>query len=331
MEAPKTLLEAIQYFSDEQVCIDAVAMMRWPQGVRCGYCDADKPYYLKAQKRWKCRSCRKQFSVKVNSIFEDSPISLKKWLPALWILVNCKNGVSSYEIARDLGVTQKTAWFILQRLRLALRARDFTWKMGSGGGGEVEVDETFVGGKVKNMHAGRKKKIKEGRFVDGSYKSTQRYPGKTAVMGMFDRDTRQVRAQVVPNVKRETLQNEILNHIEWGSSIYTDQATAYETLKEKYIHETVNHIDSYVRGQVHTNCLENFWSLTKRTLKGTYVCVEPFHLDRYLDEQMFRFNNRATKDNPLNDADRFYIALANVANKRLTYAELTGKVSTTQA
>ena len=195
----------------------------------------------------------------------------------------------------------------------------------------MEVDETFVGGKVKNMHAARKERIKKGRFVDGSYKSTQRYPGKTAVMGMFDRDTRKVRAQVVPNVKRETLQNEILNHIEWGSSIYTDQATAYETLKEKYVHETVNHIDSYVRGQVHTNCLENFWSLTKRTLKGTYVCVEPFHLDRYLDEQMFRFNNRATKDNPLDDADRFYIALAQVANKRLTYAELTGKVSTTQA
>src|ERR1700678_1750291 len=198
MKAPKTLLDAIQYFSDEQVCIDAVAMMRWPQGVRCGYCDADKPYYLKTQKRWKCRSCRKQFSVKVNSIFEDSPISLKKWLPALWLLVNCKNGISSYEIARDLGVTQKSAWFILQRLRLALRARDFGWKMGSGDGGEVEVDETFVGGKVKNMHAARKERIKKGRFVDGSYKSTQRYPGKPAVMGMFDRDTRQVRAQVVP-------------------------------------------------------------------------------------------------------------------------------------
>jgi transposase-like protein len=327
MKEPKTLLEAIQYFSDEQVCIDAVAMMRWPQGVRCGYCDAEKPYYLDTQKRWKCRKCRRQFSVKVNSIFEDSPISLKKWLPALWLLVNCKNGVSSYEIARDLGVTQKSAWFMLQRLRLALRARDFSFKMGGGEGGAVEVDETYVGGKAQFMHKSRKVAIAKARGE--MTKSPDRYPGKTAVMGLFDRESRQVRAKVVPNVKRETLQNEILNNVEHGSAVYTDEAVAYDTLKSKYIHETVNHIDAYVRGQVHTNCLENFWSLTKRSLKGTYVCVEPFHLDRYLDEQMFRFNNRATKDNPLNDADRFYIALAQVANKRLTYAEVTGKVSTT--
>jgi transposase-like protein len=200
MESPQTLLEAIQYFSDEQVCIDAVAMMRWPQGVRCGYCDAEKPYYLRTQKRWKCRLCRKQFSVKVNSIFEDSPISLKKWLPALWLLVNCKNGVSSYEIARDLGVTQKTAWFILQRLRLALRARDFSWKLGAGEGGEVEVDETYIGGKVQNMHKSRRLKINQARSE--MVNSPDRYPGKTAVMGLFDRDSRQVRAKVVPNVKR---------------------------------------------------------------------------------------------------------------------------------
>lgn len=329
MKSPKTLIEAIQYFSDEQVCIDAVAMMRWPQGVRCGYCDTDKPYYLKAQKRWKCRSCRKQFSVKVNSIFEDSPISLKKWLPALWLLVNCKNGVSSYEIARDLGVTQKSAWFMLQRLRLALRARDFSFKLGSGDGGGVEIDETFVGGKPVNMHKERKLRI--ARIQGQQSRKANEYgrAGKAVIMGMYDREARQVRATVVPNVKRETLQNEILNNIEYGSTIYSDQAVSYNALRDKYVHETVSHVDSYVRGQVHTNCLENFWSLTKRTLRGTYVCVEPFHLDRYVDEQVFRFNNRATRDNPLNDADRFYIALSQVANKRLTYAELTGKVGTT--
>ena len=329
MESPKTLLEAIQYFSDEQVCIDAVAMMRWPQGVRCGYCDADKPYYLKTQKRWKCRSCRKQFSVKVNSIFEDSPISLKKWLPALWLLVNCKNGISSYEIAKDLGVTQKSAWFMLQRLRLALRARDFSFKMGGPGG--TEVDETFIGGKPANMHTSRRLRI--ARIQGEQARTANEYgrAGKAAIMGMYDREARQVRATVVPNVKRETLQNEILANIEHGSAIYSDQAVSYNALKDNYIHETVSHVDAYVRGQVHTNCLENFWSLTKRTLKGTYVAVEPFHLDRYVDEQVFRFNNRATRDNPLNDADRFYIALSQVANKRLTYAELTGKLSTTQA
>jgi transposase-like protein len=329
MESPNTLLEAIQHFSDEQICIDAVAMMRWPQGVRCGYCEADKPYYLSTQKRWKCRSCRKQFSVKVNSIFEDSPISLKKWLPALWLLVNCKNGVSSYEIARDLGVTQKSAWFMLQRLRLALRARDFSFKMGSSEGGAVEIDETFVGGKPVNMHKSRRLKI--ARIQGEQSRKANEYgrAGKAAIMGMYDREARQVRATVVPNVKRETLQNEILNNIEHGATIYSDQAVSYNALKEHYVHETVSHLDAYVRGQVHTNCLENFWSLTKRTLRGTYVAVEPFHLDRYVDEQVFRFNNRATRDNPLNDADRFYIALSQVANKRLTYAELTGKVGTT--
>lgn len=331
MESPKTLLEAIQYFSDEQTCIDTVAMMRWPEGVRCGYCDAGKPYYLKTQKRWKCRSCRKQFSVKVNSIFEDSPISLKKWLPALWLLVNCKNGVSSYEIAKDLGVTQKSAWFMLQRLRLALRARDFSFKMGGGGGGAVEVDETFIGGKPANMHKERRLRIARIQSQQARTANSYSRAGKAAIMGMYDREARQVRATVVPNVKRETLQNEILANIEHGSAIYSDQAVSYNALKEHYVHETVSHLDAYVRGQVHTNCLENFWSLTKRTLRGTYVAVEPFHLDRYVDEQVFRFNHRATCDNPLNDADRFYIALSQVANKRLTYAELTGKVGTTQA
>jgi transposase-like protein len=158
-----------------------------------------------------------------------------------------------------------------------------------------------------------------------------RWPNKTAVMGLYDRESRQVRAKVVPNVKRETLQAEILNNVHPGSQLFTDEAVAYNALRSQYVHQTVNHLDNYVRGQVHTNCLENFWSLTKRTLRGTYVAVEPFHLDRYVDEQVFRFNHRATKDNPLNDADRFYIALSQVANKRLTYAELTGKVSTTQA
>src|SRR5277367_1829212 len=151
MKEPKTLQQAIQYFSDEQVCIDAVAAMRWPNGVICGLCGADSPYYLQNQKRWKCRACRGQFSVKVNSIFEDSPLSLTKWLPALWLLVNCKNGVSSYEIARDLGITQKSAWFMLQRLRLALQVRDFSSKKAGDDGGEVEVDETFIGGKARNM------------------------------------------------------------------------------------------------------------------------------------------------------------------------------------
>jgi len=317
----KTLLQAIQYFSDEQVCIDTVAEMRWPDGPTCPECLAAEPYYIKTQRRWKCRNCRIQFSVKRGSIFEDSPISLTKWLPALWLIVNCKNGISSYEVARDLGVTQKSAWFMLQRLRLVLKAKDFGAKMGSSDGGEVEVDEAFVGGKLKNMHAAQKVRyVKRG----GAH-------GKAVVMGILDRESRQVRAKVVPNVKRETLQNEILKNVKYGSAVYTDQAVGYDNLKSRYIHDTVNHAECYVKGRVHTNGLENFWSLTKRNLAGTYVAVEPFHLDRYLDEQMFRFNNRATKDNPLDDSDRFLLALSQVAGKRLTYDELTGKMERTQA
>jgi transposase-like protein len=320
METPQTLQEAIQYFSDEQVCIDAVAMMRWPDGPRCPYCrgeEAKNPYYIKTQKRWKCRSCRNQFSVKLFTIFQESPISLQKWLPALWMLVNCKNGVSSYEIHRALGVSQKTAWFMLHRLRLATKTEAFLFKMGGENSGGVEVDETFVGGKFKNMHKARRQRLSNlGGHAGGS---------KAIVQGMLDRDERKVRAKVVPNWKRETLQNEVLNNVRYGSKIYSDDAVAYDGLKQKYVHEVVNHAEEYVRGQVHTNGLENFWSLLKRNLKGTYVAVEPFHLDRYVDEQVFRFNNRATKDNPLKDSDRFLLALSQVSDKRLTFAELTGK------
>ncbi|MGA9530170.1 MAG: IS1595 family transposase [Terriglobales bacterium] len=322
MDGPKTLQQAIQYFSDEQTCIDMVAMMRWPNGARCPDCigeNATNPYYLKTQKRWKCRYCRRQFSVKVETIFEESPIPLQKWLPALWMLVNCKNGISSYEIHRDLGISQKSAWFLLHRLRLVLKTGTFGTKLGGAESDVVEVDETFVGGKLKNMH--RDRRI---RFAAESG-HTGGPTGKTIVLGMLDREARKVRAKVVPNVKRETLQNEILANVKFGSSVYTDDAVPYDGLAHKFVHDVVNHAEEYVRGRVHTNGIENFWSLFKRGLKGTYVAVEPFHLDRYIDEQSFRFNNRGTKDNPLTDSDRFLLALSQVAGKRLTFAELTGK------
>ncbi len=325
MDSPKTLQQAIQHFSDEQVCIDTVSEMRWPNGPTCPECAADSPYYLKTQKRWKCRECRIQFSVKRDTVFEDSPISLTKWLPALWLLTSCKNGISSYELSRSLGVTQKTAWFMLQRLRLVLKHLNTGTKLGRKDGGEVEVDESFVGGKLKNMHKSRSRGLRMAAVGEPVNVYHTRYANKTAVLGMLDRESRQVRAKVVKDVKRETLQKEILNNVCAGSAVYTDQAVAYDKLKQNYIHETVNHIDAYVKGRVHTNGLENFWSLMKRNLSGTYVAVEPFHLDRYLDEQMFRYNNRATKDNPLNDSDRFMLALSQVAYRRLTYAELTGK------
>jgi len=331
MESPRTLQSAILFFSDEQRSIDTVARMRWIDGVvRCPFCDATGAYWIKTQKRWKCRECREQFSVKVKTVFEDSPISLSKWLPCLWMLANCKNGVSSWEIHRSLGVSQKTAWFMLHRLRLGIQAPQPQFKMG-GSGSEVEVDETFIGAKAKNMHRARKLRWQQERNKIPNSQSTrmtnERTYGKTPVMGILDRTERKVRANVIPAVKRETLQEQILNQVERGTTIYTDDAVSYEkALSKDYVHAVVNHLNRYVDGRVHTNGLENFWSLLKRSLHGSYVAVEPFHLHRYVDEQAFRYNNRATRDNPLTDSDRFLLALSQVTGKRLTYAELTGKV-----
>ncbi len=321
-EFPQHLQQAIRYFADQDVCVEFVSAMRWPQGPICPLCDGKKVSYLSSRRIFKCmaKECHKQFSVKTGSVFEDSPIALDKWLTAVWLVVNCKNGISSYEIMRDLGVTQKTAWFMLHRIRLALKESDWSNKLGSDGG-PVEVDETFFSPNPRKMHNDRRLRMKTAEYA-GS---------KAIVMGMLDRDARKVRAQVVPNVKRDTLQAAILAAVEGGSTIYTDSATAYDNLAmSKFVHETVNHVEEYVRGQVHTQGIENFWSLLKRGLSGTYVAVEPFHLDRYVDEQAFRYNNRATKDNPLNDADRFALAVSQIAGKRLTYAELTGKVRETR-
>jgi transposase-like protein len=318
MEKPKTLQEAIQHFSDEQVCIDAVAKMRWPDGPQCPACLAKEPYYLKTQKRFKCRDCRRQFSVKLGTIFEDSPIPLQKWLPAMWMLSNCKNGVSSWEIHRALGITQKSAWFMLHRLRLAMKGYDLGTKLGGKDSGGVEIDEAFFGGRLGNMHKDKRARYAKETATGAVAGST----GKTIVVGMLDRESREVRATVIPDVKRETLQAEILSNVKYGSPIYTDNAVPYDRLNWHYVHEIVNHANEYVRGQVHTNGLENFWSLFKRHLRGTYVAVEPFHLERYLDEQVFRFNNR---QKPMDDYARFEKLLGQVAHKRLTYAELTGK------
>jgi transposase-like protein len=294
-----------------------VKEMRWPDGEPvCPHCEGRRHYWLAKQMRWKCASCRKQFTAKTGTVFEDSPISLDKWLIGIWMLANCKNGVSSYELARAIGVTQKSAWFMLGRIRYALQ--NGLWgKLGGPESGPVEVDECFIGGKPKNMHASRRNSL------DLAFRGRD---NKTPVMGMLDRESRKVRATVIPNAKREVLQREILKTIEKGSTVYTDGATGYDHLAtQDYVHETVTHIQEYVRGQVHTNGIENFWSLLKRGLNGTYVAVEPFHLHRYVDEQAFRYNNRATKDNPLTDYDRFILALSQISGKRLTYAELTGK------
>lgn len=325
MKTPQTLQEAIVYFADADRAFEYAINFRWPNGlVSCPRCGSEKHSFIKTRRIWFCSGCKKQFTLKVGTIFEDSPISLDKWMMVMWMLANCKNGVSSYEIARSTGITQKSAWFMLHRIREAMKL-ETTGKLGGNEGGEVEVDEAYVGA-VKNMHRSRKLKIQNELSNIPTWKNTTRYAGKTAIMGIFDRESREVRAKVVPNTRRETLQREILANVEHGSKVYTDEAVGYQNaLKAQYIHETVNHADNYVRGQVHTNCLENFWSLTKRNLQGTYVAVEPFHLDRYLDEQMFRFNNRVN----VNDQQRFAKVLSQVAGRRLTYADLTGTGSAT--
>jgi transposase-like protein len=282
MDTPKTLQQAIRYFSDEQVCIDTIAKIRWPNGPTCPACDGTEHYYLKTQKRWKCKKCAKQFSVKLGTIFEDSPISLDKWLVALWMLVNCKNGISSYEVGRDLGITQKSAWFVLQRLRLALQEKSLV-KLG-GEGKTVEVDETFIGGLSRNMHKEvRARKIKGTGGRD-----------KTLVVGFLERGGK-VRTSVPSNRRKHTMHNEVKQNVSAGSILFTDELKSYNDLADEFAHKVINHAVAYVDGNVHTNNLENYWSLVKRGLKGTYISVEPFHLFRYLDEQAFRYNNRSRK------------------------------------
>ena len=329
MLEPQTFQEAILYFADRNRCIDYLALRRWKDGAPvCPVCQRTDAKFLATQGRWQCKAVHhhRQFSVKVGTVMEDSAIPLEKWLPAIWAIVNDKNGISSWELHRALGVTQKTAWFMLHRIRLgmSLQRKGFGSasrpKMGDGGKGgtAVEVDETFIGGQKKNMH--KDKKVR--------YEARGGASGKTIVQGMLDRNLREVRAKVVPDVRRETLQSEILKNVKYGTTVYTDEAVAYEQgMQWRFVHDVVNHSQTYVKGQVHTQGIENFWSLLKRTLRGTYVAVEPYHLDRYIDEQIFRYNNRGTKEEPLTDADRFSLALTQIANKRLTYAELTGKTA----
>jgi transposase-like protein len=309
MEKPKTLQQAIRYFNDEQICIDTIAAMRWPNGPICPKCGHGEHYYLATQKRWKCKECSKQFSVKVGTIFEDSAIPLDKWLIALWMLVNCKNGISSYEIGRHLGITQKSAWFVLHRLRLALQSGSMS-KMG-GDGKHVEVDESFIGGAARFMHRDKHRR----RITETGTKD------KTPIFGILERGG-EVRAVVVPNRKKKALHGEIKKHVAAGSAIYSDALMSYQDLKPTFAHQVIDHAERYVDGQVHTNGLENFWSLLKRQLKGTYISVEPFHLFRYLDEQVYRFNNRELA----NDGERFQKALSQITGKRLTFEEVTGKV-----
>jgi transposase-like protein len=296
------LMEAIRYFADPLICLEAVSKAKWPNGPECPRCESKRLSFLKTRLMWTCLDCRKQFSVKIGTIFEDSAVPLDKWLCAMWMIGNCKNGVSSYEIASALHVTQKTAWFMLHRIRFAQHHGTIN-KMS----GHVEADETFIGGKARNMHAGRREKMIRGRGP----------MGKAVVFGLLDRETGKVRTSVVSTRRKGELQREIRECVAPGSELYTDALKSYDGLDE-YTHKVIDHAEAYVDGNVHTNRLENFWSLLKRAISGTYVSVEPFHLFRYLDEQSFRYNERHDTA-----AGRFQKILNRVAGKRLTWDTLT--------
>jgi len=325
MRYPNTLIEAIRFFSDFDNCV----VVRWPNGVTCPTCNSRDVRFIAPRRTWECKNkhSRKQFSAKIGTIFEDSAINLDKWFTAMWIVTNCKNGVSSYEIARDLGVTQKTAWFMLHRIRLAMHDQEPTMLSG-----HVEADETFIGGLARNMHKHKKEKVIKGR--GGS--------GKTIVMGLLERGGKgeksqqkiidsldydpkkdkkpsRVKTAIVANTDRKTLHKKIREKVEKGTTLYTDALTSYQGLEPDYVHQFVDHAETYVSGAVHTNGMENFWTLLKRSIKGTYVSVEPFHLFRYLDEQSFRFNERK-----LTDSERFAEVASSIADRRITYKQLTG-------
>jgi transposase-like protein len=296
---PTTLVEAVRYFSDEAVCREFLAAQRWPRGVKCLECRSDRVGFLPSRSIWYCKACGLRFSVKKGTIFEDSPVPLSKWLPAIWLYSAGKKSRSSHQLARDLGVTQKTAWFMSHRIRVALHIPDDTPLSG-----EVEADETFIGGKDKNKHIERRR---------GPWGPQV---GKVAVMGLLERHG-EVRARMVPSRHKPVLQAEVRRHVTPGSTLYTDALKSYQGLEAEYVHEVIDHSESYVRDRVHTNGIENFWSLFKRIIYGTHHSVQPFHLDAYLDEATYRFNSRGKTD-----TERFADAMQRTDGKRLTYKQL---------
>lgn len=323
-DLPTTQIAAIRYFSDEAKCHEFLAQMRWGSAVRCAHCQSENVGKLvvtavssrsknpdakpTTRRLWNCKACKKQFTVKTGTIFEDSPLGLEKWLPAVWMICNAKNGVSSCELARALGVTQKSAWFMGHRIRLAMREGGFELS------GEVEADETFIDGKYRNMSKKRKAKL-EAEIKTGKY-------SKEAVLGMLERSPvrggSKVILEAVESTQKIHLLPHVREHIKKGSELMTDALQSYRELSAEYEHQFIDHAISYAQGKVHTNGMENFWSLLKRTLRGTYVCVSPMHLFRYLDEQATRFNERSA-----NDQTRFLSTINRVFGRRLPYVALT--------
>ncbi len=304
-DLPQSLLDAVRYFSDLSICDAYMRKIKWPDGKPiCPKCEGNRISEIASRHKLRCKDCRKEFSHKLDTIFEDSPLGLDKWFVAVWCIANAKNGISSHELGRALGVTQKTAWFMLHRIREAMKTGTFGKLQGP-----VETDETYIGGKAANMHKSEREKKIKGRGA----------VGKAIVHGIMERGG-EARCSVVPNTEASTLQPIIAANVEKGANVYSDAHLSYVGLDSRYIHEAIDHAKRYVDGLIHTNSMENFWSLLKRALAGTYVSVAPLHLKRYVDEQAFRFNARRGSD-----ASRFYQVLLSVVGRRLTWRRLTAQ------
>jgi transposase-like protein len=311
---PKTVKEAIRYFADPAICLQYMIPLRWPNGITCPHCQGVEHSFISTRQIWRCKACKKQFSIKTQSIMEDSPLSLDVWLVAMWLIANAKNGISSHELSRALGVTQKSCWFLAHRIRLAFETGTFE-KMS----GQIECDETFVGGLAKNMHADKREALIQGRGP----------VNKAIVFGMLERNEEkgasQVSAAVIPDRSAETLEEQVYSIVELKSEIITDEWVGYQGLSPDYIHHMINHSKEYARGEINTNSIENFWTLFKRCLKGTWVSVEDDHLHRYVAEQEFRFNERGKRGGK--DKDRFVKVVSNINGKRITYKQLIDRGS----
>jgi transposase-like protein len=303
----RTINDVAIHFQDTKTCIDYITKLRWSGKTICPFCKHDHIYELKGKYvRYKCSACRKHFSAIKGTIFENSTVPLSKWFMAIFILSTHRKGISSVQVARDIGVTQKTAWFMMQRVRNAFKMQSFSYDKLGGEGKPVEADETYIGGKPSNMH---KKKREEIEKV-----GKQR---KIAVIGAVERGG-EVRARVIENTTYDTVIPFLVKSIHQGSKLMTDEHVAYGTMDRLYEHETIKHmLKEYVRGDVHTNTIENFWSVLKRGIYGTYHFISTKHVQNYLEEFAFRFNNRE-----ISEAQRFD-KLVSLSNHRITYKELT--------
>lgn len=297
------LLNLLSYFKDEQICLSYLETIRWEGKLSCPYkdCEGDKIYRCKDHK-YKCDKCKRIYSVKVGTIFEGSKLPLQKWYAAIYLITAHKKGISSLQLSRDLSITQKTAWFVLHRVRYSLGLNSGTDKLS----GIIEADETFMGGNEKNKHKSKRTEGTQGRSVKT----------KSAVAGVIERGG-ELRAKKIKNTNGYHLKPFVVKNVEFGSQLMTDEHLGYNGLAQLFKHSRVNHgTEQYVVGNCHTNAMEGFWSLLKRGVNGIYHSISQKHLQQYIDEFVFRYNTRKASE-----TNRFDMMLNNI-NARLTYNTL---------